>query len=42
MFDFVDTSGLPDAKAVFAEAEARRDPDRELRAPGVDRGGFGG
>jgi hypothetical protein len=33
MFDFVDTSGLPDAKALFAEAEARRDPDRELRAP---------
>lgn len=33
MFDFVDTSGLPDAAVVFAEAEARRDPDRELRAP---------
>jgi hypothetical protein len=33
MFDFVDTSGLPDARALFAEAEARRDPDRELRAP---------
>ena len=33
MFDFVDTSGLPEWARVVVEPDTRRDPGRDLVAP---------